>query len=126
MQPDLDTVTAEFTDVDLVFLNAAADPQVVAELRVFATPTLIAVRDGAEIARFTGRRTRSELRELFAQLGAGDPITLRRVGHGDRIVWTTAGVALAGVGLLLGPSWLLVIAGAALTTVANRGWGNRK
>jgi hypothetical protein len=119
MKPDLDAVAVEYDGVDLVILDAAADPGSAARLRVFGTPTLIAVRNGVEIARFTGRRTRSELRELFSQMDTSATITVPRVGRGDRQVWTLGGVALAGVGLLLGPSWALVAIGAGLAGYAN-------
>lgn len=129
MQPDLDAVSAEFTDVDLVVLDAAADPQVAVELGVFGTPTVIAVRNGVEIVRFTGRRTRSELRELLAQLAAGDPITVSRLGSQDRLVWSLGGLGLSAAGVLLGPAWPLIAIGAALAGFAllprRRGRENR-
>ncbi len=125
MKPDLDAVAIEYGGVDLVILDAAADPESVARLRVFGTPTLIAVRDGLEIARFTGRRTRGELRELFSQVDTSATITVPRVSRSDRQVWTLGGVALAGVGLLLGPSWLLVALGAGLAGYANSPWSRR-
>jgi hypothetical protein len=125
MKPDLDAVAVEYGGVDLVILDAAADPESVARLRVFGTPTLIAVRDGVEIARFTGRRTRGELRELFSQMDTSATITAPRVGRSDRQVWTLGGVALAGVGLLLGPAWLLVALGTGLAAYANSPWSRR-
>lgn len=119
MMPDLDSVAAEFRNVALVILDAAAAPEAVAALRVYGTPTLIAVRDGVEVARVTGRRTRAELREMFRQLSTGDDVVIPRVGRGNRVVWTVAGLALAGAGLLLGPAWPLVAAGAGLAGYAN-------
>lgn len=114
MQPDLDAVAGEFDSVDLIVLDATRHKETVAELRVLGTPTLIAVRDGAEIARFTGRRTRGELDELFAAVATGDPTGLANMTRSDRVVWSVAGAALAGAGLTMGPAWLLVAIGGAM------------
>lgn len=119
MKPDLDAVAAGFDDVDLVVLDAAAAPSNVAGLGVFGTPTLIAVRGGTEVARLTGRRTRSELGELFSQLASGDPVVVPRVGRGDRVVWTIGGLGLAVAAVFLGPSWPLIAVGVGLVTYAN-------
>ena len=114
MQPDLDAVAGEFDAVDLVVLDATRDTAAVADLRVLGTPTLIAVRDGVELARFTGRRTRTELRALFDSVATGDPAGIAKMSSSDRIVWSVAGAALAGAGLLMGPAWLLVAIGVGL------------
>jgi hypothetical protein len=119
MQPDLDAVAEEHTDVDVIVLDATEEPERVAELRVLGTPTLIVVRDGSEVARFTGRRTRSELHELFAAVAAGDPSSLPTMTAGDRLVWTVAGLALAGVGVAIGPAWWLVAIGVVTAGYAN-------
>ena len=119
MQPDLDAVAGEFGSVDLVVVDATERPDVTRELRVLGTPTLIAVRNGQELARFTGRRTRNELREMFSAVAAGDPGSLPRFGRGDRTVWTVAGAAMAVAGLAMGPAWPLVAIGAAVAGYAN-------
>lgn len=119
MKPDLDAVAADFDDVDLVVIDATDDPATARELRVIGTPTLIAVRDGVEVARFVGRRTRRELHELFAEVAAGDPARVARTSGGDRLVGTVAGIGLVGVGVLLGPAWPLVAAGAAIVAYMN-------
>lgn len=119
MKPDLDAVAGEFSSVELVVVDATEQPEVAAELRVMGTPTLIAVRDGEELARFTGRRTRNELREMFTSVAAGDPGALPRFGQGDRTVWTAAGAALAIAGLAMGPAWLLIAIGVAVAGYAN-------
>jgi len=119
MQPDLDAAAKEHADVDLVVVDATQNPEFTAEMRVLGTPTVIAVRDGAEIARFTGRRTRSELSEVFAALSSGEEVYVSRLGKGDRLVWSVAGLALAGVGLAMGPAWWLVAVGAGVIGYAN-------
>lgn len=109
MQPDLDAVAEEHRgSVDLIVLDASAEPDRTADLKVFGTPTLIAMQNGTEVARFTGRRSRRELNQLFEAMADGDPGTVNTVSRGDRIVWSVAAVLLAVAGLLSGPSWILV------------------
>ena len=119
MQPDLDAVTGENPAVDLVVIDASKDTEQAAALRVMGTPTLIAVKDGIEVARFTGRRSRAELSELFAAVAVGDAGSLPKVSRSDRLVWSVAGLLVAGVGLLLGPAWILVAVGGGLFGYAN-------
>ena len=120
MQPDLDAVAGEFGDrVDLVVLDATVRTEDVAGMRVLGTPTLIAVKSGQEVARFVGRRTKSELRELFAAIGDGDVTSISKRSQSDRTVWTVAGGLLALVGLVTGPSWFLLVIGIGLAGYAN-------
>jgi hypothetical protein len=119
MQPDLDTVAESHRDmVDMVVLDATKEPERVAALRVRGTPTLIAVKDGVEIARFVGRRSRAELDELFVAVAAGDTDDVASTSRSDRLVWGVGGIMLAGAGLLAGPSWTLVVMGAGLAGYA--------
>ena len=115
MQPDLDAVAEEHREsVDLVVLDATKQRDLVASLRVLGTPTLIAVNDGVEVARVTGRRSRSELADLFGAVAQGRPEAVETTSRGDRVTWALGGVLLAAAGLLSGPSWILVGAGLAL------------
>ena len=118
MKPDLDAVADQHAQVDLVVLDATRELERVASLNVKGTPTLIAVKDGMELARFTGRRSRAELTELFAAVAGGDPSTISRTSRSDRAVWATAGAVLALAGLLSGPAWALVVGGGALGAFA--------
>ena len=117
--PDLDAAAEVHSEVDLVMLDASQHTETAAELRVRGTPTLIAVREGREVARFIGRRTRSELDDLFAALPSGDLDAVPRVGRGDKLVWAVAGLAVSIAGLAMGPNWLLVATGAALAGYAS-------
>lgn len=119
MQPDLDAVAAEYQHrVDLVVINAAEEPERAATLGILGTPTLIAMRNGNEIARFTGRRSRSELVELFDAVAGGEVETVSSVSGSDRFVWSVAGVLLTTVGLAIGPSWIMVGMGATIAAYA--------
>jgi thioredoxin-like negative regulator of GroEL len=120
MQPDVDAVAGANSDiVDFVPIDASRDLELASALGVMGTPTLIAVKDGVEIARFTGRRSRTELEELFAAVASGSVASISKVSKSDRIVWSFAGALLAGAGLLMGPAWILVAVGAGLAAYAN-------
>ncbi|MBT8166578.1 MAG: thioredoxin family protein [Acidimicrobiia bacterium] len=124
MQPHLDAEAAEFSGtVDLVKVNAVSDPARARQLGVLGTPTLIGFRDGAEVFRFTGRRSRGELRELFAAVSDGNRLT--GVGTQDLVLRAGAGVVMIGVGLLLGPAWPILAIGAAATAFGTVPWLQR-
>lgn len=113
MQPDLDDMAQEFSDrVDVRMINAADELGMVRGLGVRATPTLIGVRQGEEVFRIVGRRSRTELNELFEALGHGGSVPER--SRQDVVVHVFAGMALVGVGLVGGPVWPLVIVGTAV------------
>lgn len=119
MQPDLDAVADEYHNtVDLVVINAAEEPERAAALEVLGTPTLIAMRNGVEVARFTGRRSKTELRELFVAVADGNADSISLMSGSDRLVWTVATVLLTAVGLAIGPSWIMVALGVGLGSYA--------
>lgn len=110
MQPDLEAVTAEFSGrVPRVEVNVLEDVGAARRLGVMGTPTLIGFRDGEERFRVTGRRSRSELRQLFESVEAG--IAPTPAAGSRAFLSVAAGSVLAGSGLLLGPAWPLVIIG---------------
>lgn len=117
MQSDLDEVAEEFAArVDLTTISATEELETVRRLGVKGTPTLIGVREGTEVFRVTGRRSRTDLRELFEGVAEGVPV--RRVSRQDVALRLTAGLALMGIGLAGGPAWPLVGLGTALLTYA--------
>ncbi len=122
MAPDLEAVAAEFDGrVDLAVVDAAAHPEVAAELGVRGTPTLIGVRDGAERFRTVGRRTRRELRELFVALAADE--RPGRVGHLDLLLLRVgAGASLVVMGIVLGAVPVAVVGVAAVVVGAVAWW----
>ncbi|HHC07147.1 MAG TPA: thioredoxin [Actinobacteria bacterium] len=121
MASDLEAVAAEFDGrVDLAVVDAAAHPEVAAELGVRGTPTLIGVRDGAERFRTVGRRTRRELRELFVALAADE--RPGRVGHLDLLLRVGAGASLVVMGIVLGAVPVAVVGVAAVVVGAVAWW----
>ncbi len=116
MQPSLDATAVEFADtVDLVMVNAAVDIETVRSLGVKGTPTLIGIREGEEVYRYTGRRSPAELEKLFSSVSAG--VRPKGVGRLDMMLRVGVGVALLGAGLLSGPAWGLVAIGVAVAAV---------
>lgn len=113
IQPDLEDVAHEFSElVDVRMINAADELETVKGLGVRATPTLIGVREGEEMFRIVGRRSRTELNELFEAVGRRGLVP--KFGRQDLVVRVFAGLALLGAGLAGGPVWPLVILGTAV------------
>jgi thiol-disulfide isomerase/thioredoxin len=111
MQPSVDSIAAEYPEVDLVMLNAAERRDDAAGLGVRGTPTLIGYSAGRELFRETGRRTTAELQLLFESVASGS--VSPAVGRVDVALRFGAGAVLAALGLASGPSWILVIAGVS-------------
>jgi len=110
MVPDIAAAAVAHAErVDFEVVDAATEVDRAKGLGVHATPTLIGFVDGREVVRHVGRRTRPELDAVFAALAEGsDPPQL---GGAERRLRLLAGLALAGVGLVTGPTWLLVAVG---------------
>ncbi len=119
MQPLIDAAADEFAgSVRLVVIDASHQPEVVRDLRVLGTPTLIGVNGGAEIGRITGTRNAAEVRELFRAAADGRHGAVAGPGSADTRLRVLAGAALAVLGLLTGPAWVLTGAGAGVAA-----WG---
>lgn len=121
MASDLEAVAADYSGrVGLELVNAFDELETVRSLGVKGTPTLIGLREGEEVFRTVGRRSRTELEALFeaVSIGGGAPA----VGHGDLVLRLGAGVALIGAGLLSGPAWALVGIGLAILMLGVISW----
>lgn len=113
MQSDLGEVAEVFSGrVDLKMINAVEESEAVRGLGVRATPTLIGVREGKEVFRIIGRRSRTDLCELFAAVAVGTAAPV--VNRQDVVVRISAGSVLFVAGLTSGPVWPLVVLGAAV------------
>jgi thiol-disulfide isomerase/thioredoxin len=111
MQPSVDSIAAEYPEVDLVMVNAAERRDDAAGLGVRGTPTLIGYSGGRELFRETGRRTSVELQLLFESVASGS--VSPAVSRVDVALRFGAGAVLAALGLASGPSWILVVAGVS-------------
>lgn len=120
MQPDLDAVAADYSDrVGLELVNAVDELESTRRLGVRGTPTLIGVREGKEVFRVVGRRTRSELEALFDAVAVGEAPA---VGYGDLWLRLGAGLILIAAGVLSGPAWALVGFGVAILGLGVISW----
>lgn len=117
MTPRIEKLAAEHDpSVVVQKISVAESPDAAARLGVMGTPTIIGFHDDVELFRVSGRRTPTELEELFSAAAAGSArIT---VGRTDRVLRVGAGAALTIVGALLGPAWPLVGVGAGIAV-----WG---
>jgi thioredoxin-like negative regulator of GroEL len=113
MQPDLDAVAEQFAGgTKLITVNAENEVDTVRSLGVKGTPTLIGYKDGDEVFRYTGRRSRSELEAMFSSLAIGQrPVG---VGRQDLMLRVGTGLALLVAGLFTGPAWPLTAIGMLL------------
>ena len=115
MEPDLQATAADFADeVQLVQIDGAETPDLMAELGVRAAPTLIGVGGGVELFRSTGRRSRAELTDLFTTAQAQRQRGTIQMSRADRALRLLVGLVLVGFGLASGPSWVLVTIGMAI------------
>ncbi len=112
MSPAIERVAASFAGrVQLVKVDAGAEPQLAQELRIMAVPTVILWRDGQEIARSTGAQTEAMLQELFEAAAAGEELPRPGLHPLDRGLRIAAGLALLALGWLSGPAPVLLVAG---------------
>jgi hypothetical protein len=106
----LDSVSADHPEVALTMINAAEEPEKATALGVRGTPTLIGYSNGEEVFRSTGRRTVTELRQIFDAVADGTPPP--RVGASDIALRVGSGAVLIAIGFVSGPAWVLIGAGA--------------
>lgn len=122
MASDLRSVAAEYAGrVGLETVNAADEPNEAVRLGVRGTPTLIGYRDGEEVLRLTGRRSRSELFSVFG-IVAGDAPDSASIGRQDLVLSAGAGLALAVGGILAGPAWVLLGLGVTVAALGVARW----
>lgn len=121
LRSDLHAVANGYTDrVRLELVNAIDELEMVRELGVKGTPTLIGLRDDEELFRVVGRRTRSELERLFEAVAVGDRGPAVRLS--DAALRVGAGIALIAIGYLAEPAWPLMVAGVAIVSFAVISW----
>jgi thioredoxin 1 len=120
IEPALKNLEAAYAgQVDVLRLNADESPDLLRLLGVFSIPTLVAYRDGVEVARRTGAASQAVLEGLFrAALSGVQPVAGEHLAAGptslDRLVRLTGGISLFGLGLVS----LLSLGGSALVS-----WG---
>jgi thioredoxin 1 len=101
--------------VDVWKVNADEQPEVLRSLRIFGIPTLVAFRDGQEVARRTGSASSETLAPLFEAAISGVKPAKMGPAPLDRFLRLGAGAGLFLVGLQgRFDGWYLLVAGLGL------------
>lgn len=123
MAPLVDEVSAT-TGIVVIDLRVDETPELVERHRVRSVPTLIGLRDGAEVGRLVGLQSVQSIETLFSATSAeGGPVAVRAP-------WSlvaaraAAGITVVGAGFLLGTAPLIIV-GAALVAWALLGVARR-
>lgn len=117
LAPTVARVAEEYEGrIQLVGVDAAESPDQARALKVRGTPTLIAARHGAIVARHVGAGGTAEVEGIFAA-AAGDAAPAG-IGATNRRLRTAAGVAVLLMAWLAG-NWLLAAVGVAFVVA---GW----
>jgi phage shock protein E len=102
--------------VRVVEVDAVTQPDAARDLKVKATPTLIALTDGDEMSRHVGSGAESDIRRLFNAAEEGHARTSHRISNGERRIRLLAAAITGAVGLASGTWWLLGAAAVLLGT----------
>ncbi|MFW2384041.1 MAG: thioredoxin family protein [Acidimicrobiales bacterium] len=120
LAPIVDDIATATPDVTVIGVRVDAEPALVDRFGVRSLPTLIALRDGIEVARLHGLQTSGAVRDLFdVAAGAATNVTPSAPASlvGSR---AAAGTTLVSGGVLL-DSIALIILGAILLVWAMTG-----
>lgn len=112
-KPILERLSNEFSDrVEFIPVNADDSRELTDHFRVFGIPTVITLRQGKEIGRFTGAQRESNYRAMFEALAEGREVKVS-MSVFDRALRLGAGLLFISVGAVTG-SWFLAGIGALL------------
>jgi thioredoxin len=115
IKPTLEKLAPEYDGrVDFWQVNADDNPDLLRSLGIFGIPTLVAYRDGREVARYTGVKPAGTYQALFEALASGGSPSPYGLTSTDRFIRFGGGMALIGIGLAMNTQWLLYVIGAAL------------
>ncbi len=113
LRPHVGALADEYQGrVDVIEINAVAQPDVTRDLGAKATPTLIAITNGEEVSRHVGSGAESDIRRLFGAAEDGQAKTSHRIASGERRILAAA--ITGAVGFASGTWWLLGVAAALL------------
>ncbi len=112
-KPILESLAQEY-DGSVIFLPVDADDarEVVEQFRILGIPTVLALRDGREVARVTGAQNESNYRAMFDALASGKEVKIPMAPF-DRLLRLGAGTLLVAVGSFTG-NWLVAGIGGLL------------
>lgn len=121
-RPRVQEAHKQHPEVQLVRLNAEEQPALASTLKVYGVPTLIAMKDGREVARLAGEASSERIRALFQAAHTAQADLPPGISAGDRILRLSAAAALAGFAFSIPSAWWLgVVAGlVAFSAVADQ------
>lgn len=113
VRPVLEKLAVEYAN-RVLFLPIDADksPEVLAHYNILGLPTVLALRNGADVGRATGARNEAVYRTMFESLAAGAAVSAPMTSF-DRVLRLGAGALFMLVGSVTGV-WLLAATGAIL------------
>ena len=98
-KPILDKLGREFTeDVEFLPINADDSRDIIEHYRVFGIPTVVAIRDGKEVARLTGAQNEAGYRAVFEALAQGKEVKVS-ISQFDRMLRLGAGALFIMIGV---------------------------
>lgn len=113
MKPVFERLGEEFSDrTRVVAINADESPEVAAELKIFAIPTVLVYSGGREVARRMGAQGAGDLRTLFNAAVEGKPVP--KMTNRKRIFRIVAAAIAFGIAGRVNPSWSMYAAGGLL------------
>ena len=112
-KPILDKLGKEYaSDVEFLPINADESREVLGEYRVLGIPTVIAIKNGKEVARVTGAQNEAGYRAIFESLASGQEVKIPMTQF-DRMLRLGAGGLLIMYGLPES-NWIVVGIGAVI------------
>jgi thioredoxin 1 len=109
-KPILEKLASEYAgEVDFLPVNADDSQEVLKKYKVAGIPTVLAIREGAVIARVTGARDESGYRSMFAAMAEGGEVKVP-ISSIDRVLRLATGALFLGMGIHI-QNWIVVIMG---------------
>ncbi len=112
-KPILEKLAKEYGEsVDFLPINADEAREVIEGNRIFGIPTVLAFRNGREVARVTGAQPEAGYRTIFQSLSEGNEVKVPLTPF-DRMLRLGAGGLFLAIGVVNG-NWLVVGIGVVL------------
>lgn len=112
-KPILDKLGKEYSeDVEFLPVNADDSRDVLESYRIFGIPTVIAIKNGKEVARVTGAQNETGYRAIFDSLSKGQEVKIPMTQF-DRMLRLGAGGLLTMYGVS-NSNWFVVGIGAII------------
>lgn len=120
--PRVQQASRQHPQVNHIRLNADEQPALASTLKVYGLPTLIALKDGQEVARLAGEASTERIHALFEAALTAQAGALPAISSGDRLLRLGAAAVLVGFAFTIPNTWWLGVVAAlvAFSAVADR------